>query len=131
MNFFQLASFSFDEACLKAFTGGAANEKIIVFTCERVCGFLIDEMSMIPRLGGAPECEVLVPCPSFFRVSGTARLFRNVLTVPLEFDGAVSARRGYVRHKALNELFSTGRLVHFMPRSLVQRCVYNGTLCGA
>jgi hypothetical protein len=95
VNFYGFASFGRDEKKLNGFIGGQ-DRQIIVFSCDAVVGYDINELSMIPRLGGAAEDEILVPCPSFFTVNTVPRKIRNTVFVSLKFNEELSASRSYL-----------------------------------
>ena len=96
LSFYSFASFGIDEKKLEAFTG-SVSERIIVLTCRELQGYHIDELSMIPRSGGDVETEVLVPCPSFFRVSDVPRRLHKVVFVAIELDTNKTAKAAYFR----------------------------------
>jgi len=99
VNFHSVCSFGRDEKLLDDFINRGINHPVIVLKCDNISGYLIENISMMPRLGNKNEGEVIVEGPSFFIVKSEPIKVHNFVIVDIEFNERISKVRAYLPNK--------------------------------
>jgi len=81
---------------LSSFIERGANNPTIVLKCENIVGYLIEEISMMPRLGYSNEGEVIIEGPSYFTVIQEPLKINNYIIVELEQNYEKSKKFSYL-----------------------------------
>jgi len=84
INFYSVSSWGKHEKLLSSFIQKGTTNPTIVLKCDRIIGYLIEELSMMPRLGYSNEGEVIVEGPSYFTVIKRPLQINNYIIVELE-----------------------------------------------
>jgi len=99
VNFHSVCSFGRDEKLLDDFINRGINHPVIVLRCENISGYLIENISMMPRLNNKNEGEVIVEGPSFFIVKIEPIKVHNFVIVDIEWNERISQVRAYLPNK--------------------------------
>lgn len=95
VNFHSVCSFSVDENLVTSFY--QIEGCFILLSCENVKGYIIDEISIMPRLpDGKTEGEILVEGPSFFRIVGAPLKVHNTIVISIQYDEKRSNMSAYL-----------------------------------
>jgi len=104
VNFHSVCSFGRDEKLLNNFIKKGIDHPVIVLKCENISGYLIENISMMPRLGNKNDGEVLVEGPAFFNVKSEPIQIQNFVFVDITFNEKISHLRAYLPYKKSKSL---------------------------
>jgi len=110
VNFHSVCSFGKDENLLQDFIDRGSMSPVIVLKCENVNGYLIEDISMMPRLGNKNEGELLVECPSYFTVINQPIKLNNFVIVQIEHNIKKSQLMAYLPLTTNDKKFTEEKL---------------------
>jgi len=96
VNFYSICSFGYDENLLDSFINKGVSKPTIVLKCEKIVGYKIENLSMMYKMNNSNEGEVLVECPSFFKVIKEPLKIKNHIIVEIEYILEKSADFSYL-----------------------------------
>lgn len=94
VNFYSMGSWSRDESMIDNFL--ALSSPLIVLKCNNLKAYKIENISMIKRLFGENEGEVLVEPPSYFKVISTPIKIKNHIIIDITYDEELSKKMSYL-----------------------------------